>query len=71
MAGGVAAEYPSTAVYLPPSWLYDKLCSATTCGAVVPGTNTVSYYDQNHLSTAGSLFLAPFLNCYLRQMGLV
>ena len=67
----VAAEYPSTVTYLPVSWFYDKLCTATSCGAVVPGTSTLAYLDANHLSTAGSLYLAPFMNCYLSDQGLL
>ena len=71
MHAQVAAEYPSSVKYLPVSWFYDKLCTATTCGATVPGTDTVAYLDTNHLSTAGSLYLAPFLNCYLASEGLL
>ena len=56
---------------LPPSWMYDKLCTDTTCGAEVPGTHTIAFVDQNHLSTAGSLYLGPFLNCFLHDSGLL
>jgi len=26
---------------------------------------TIAYYDAGHLSTAGSLYLAPYLNCFM------
>ena len=71
MHAQIAAEFPGTVIYMPPSWMFDKLCTSTTCGAHVPGTSTMAYVDQNHLSTAGALYLGSFLNCYLRQHNLL
>ena len=56
---------------MPVSWFYDRLCTASSCGVNVPGTSTAAYLDQNHLSTAGSLYLAPFMNCFLSDQGLL
>jgi hypothetical protein len=41
------------------------------CGPTVPGTSTVAYFDSHHLSTAGALYLAPLLNCKLRDLGII
>lgn len=71
MHARIAADFGSSVVYLPTSWMFDRLCTATTCGANVPGTNTLAFIDQNHLSTAGSLYLGPHLNCYLHDQGLI
>ena len=71
MYAQLASDFGGTVTYLPPSWMYDKLCTETTCGAEVPGTHTIAFVDQNHLSTAGSLYLGPFLNCFLHDSGLL
>lgn len=72
MHAQVAAEFgPTTVRYLPPSWWRDRMCTTDACGAMVPGTQTALYYDTNHLTPAGSLYLGPFLNCYLRETGLL
>jgi hypothetical protein len=71
MHARIAAEYSSVVSYLPPSWMFDRLCTSTTCSATIPGTSTISYHDQNHLSTAGSLYLGPHLNCFMHDNNLI
>ena len=41
------------------------------CDGSVPGTGMPAYRDTDHLSTYGSLYLAPFLNCFLRSVGIL
>ena len=43
----------------------DLLCTADACGAVVPGTSTFAYFDNGHLTAAGSMYLWPYLCPYL------
>ncbi len=60
--------------YVSSTWTYARLCDANTntCGASVPGVpQTIAWYDRHHLSTAGSLYLAPFLHCFLTDRGLL
>lgn len=59
--------------YISSAWMFDRICDAAsgTCGPNAPGTDTVIYYGDHHLSTAGSMYLAPFLNCELASFGLV
>lgn len=59
--------------YIPSSWFFNHLCDPTTgiCGPTAPGTDTVIYFDTHHLTTAGSMYLAPFLNCKLRELGVL
>ena len=40
---------------------FDLFCDGDTCSAAIPGTRTIGYRDGNHLSSAGSLYIAPFL----------
>ena len=35
------------------------------CGALVPGTNTMAYYNLDHLMRAGSMYLWPYLCSFL------
>jgi len=67
------AQRPSTARYVTSAWMFDRLCDAATgmCGPTAPGTTTVVYVDDHHLSTSGSMYLAPFFNCKLRELGLI
>ena len=59
--------------YISSEWMFDRICDPISglCGPNAPGTNTVIYYDDHHLSTAGAVFLAPFINCQLAQFGLL
>lgn len=43
------------------------LCEGQRCGATVPGTGDISYMDEHHISTAGALYLAPFINCFMES----
>jgi len=72
MLASLAAEH-SAVEYLDSAWVWDKMCDAQTdtCGPAVPGTTTVAWLDMQHLSTAGALYLGPFLNCWLHEKGLL
>ena len=72
MHAALAAESTSTH-YIDATWMHDKLCDANgKCGPTVPGsTSTYAWLDTNHLSTAGSLYLAPFFNCFLQAAGML
>ena len=70
MLTSVAADN-SAVIHLPSSWVWDKLCDTNTCGPAVPGTTTVAWVDMQHLSTTGSLYLGPFLHCWLSENGVL
>eukprot|EP00966_Prymnesium_polylepis_P197515 4577038-Prymnesium_polylepis.1 len=44
---------------------------AKRCGAFVPGTSTLAFHDTGHLSSAGSLYLWPFLCDFFSSNGLL
>ena len=70
MLASLAAEH-SAVEHIDSAWVWDKMCDAQTCGPAVPGTRTVAWLDLQHLSTAGALYLGPFLNCWLHEKGLL
>lgn len=47
------------------------LCDDTMCGAFIPGTTTLAFYDNQHLTEAASLYLYPFICHYLGTHGLL
>ena len=49
----------------------DLLCRDGICDHRVPGTDTVGIVDTGHFTTEGSLYLAPFLACFLERAGLL
>ena len=49
----------------------DLLCDGSTCGHRIPGTTTAAIVDRDHWTGEGSLFLAPFLACFLEDLGLL
>ena len=51
--------------------LFESFCTAGVCDFRVPGTETIAYFDTNHLNTAGSLYLGPFIACAFEQAGLL
>ena len=53
------------------SGAFDALCGAETCDHRVPGTSTVAIVDRSHWTTEGSLYVAPFLACWLEGEGLL
>ena len=65
------ASEVSNVKYIPSAWVYDRLCTSTECGPELPGTTAVGWLDDWHLSTAGSLYLAPFLHCWLTDNGVI
>jgi len=48
--------------------LHRLFCAQGYCGPMVPGTQTYAYMDDNHLSVAGSLYLAPFICSFLKPL---
>ena len=49
----------------------DLLCWDGACPGVIPGTDAVpGFWDANHLTTAGSLYLGGHLSCFLEEHGL-
>ena len=51
--------------------LFESFCTAGVCDFRVPGTETIGYYDDDHLNTAGSLYVGPFIACAFEQAGLL
>jgi len=45
----------------------DLLCGPEACDGLVPGTEYPAYFDGNHFSQAGALFLGNFLRCFLEE----
>ena len=60
----------SDAVYI---WEYRHLfCSDSgICDPWVPGTNTLSFYDTNHLTYEGSLYVWPYMCSFLASNGMI
>jgi len=51
---------------------YSLMCfSAEQCDVWVPGTNTLAYYDNNHLTVEGSLYLWPYICSFFSSNGLL
>lgn len=49
----------------------ELFCNNTVCGAYVPGTSALAYMDYDHWTSEGSLYVAPFLNCFLVSHNLI
>ena len=49
---------------------FDLFCAGGVCGAQIPGTDVLGVVDYGHLTTAGSLYVAPFLTCFLESRNL-
>jgi len=70
----VQRAYTELAASLPDVYYFDLrplLCDGVWCGAVVPGTEDIAFLDTHHISSAGALYLAPFINCFLESQGLL
>ena len=75
-ASGGALRYPAEAAAAGAGALVFNetlglLCDGDVCDHRVPGTETISIFDRDHLTTEGSLYLAPFLACFLERAGLL
>ena len=46
-------------------------CSGYECNAQIPGTDVLAYYDDQHLTSAGALYLVPFLCAFFTDAGLL
>ena len=53
--------------------IYELMCDSTsqTCGAFIPGTQTLAYFDKQHLTSAGAFYLWPFICSFFRSNGLL
>jgi len=49
---------------------FHLFCGHGKCGALIPGTNKLAYFGRDHWSTAGSLYVWPFLCSFLSKNGL-
>lgn len=52
----------------PGVFLFDALpyfCDDQTCGAFIPGTTSLAYYDQSHLSRVAKQYITPFLRDFI------
>ena len=41
------------------------------CDANVPGTTTLAYHDKDHLTSAGALYLWPYICAFFQEHGLL
>ena len=51
--------------------LFDSLCDGSTCHMRVPGTSAMAYMDDDHLSSQGAMYVAPFIACAFEEAGLL
>lgn len=51
--------------------IFDLFCDNKWCMPNVPGTNTFAYFDDSHLTTAGSLYLWPYFCAFFMQAGIL
>ena len=53
--------------------IFHLFCNAdlTRCDANVPGTTTLAFHDKQHLTSAGALYLWPYLCSFFHDHGLV
>lgn len=66
------AEANNSTYHLPlDGYFCDEHRANRECGVVVPGTHTIAYLDNNHLGTAGTAYLWPFLCDFFTANGLV
>jgi len=49
----------------------DLFCDDNTCGAMIPGTRTLGFFDTSHLTEAGSHYLWPYIRSFLKRSGLL
>jgi len=47
------------------------LCTEQICDHLVPGTNSLAFFDTNHLTEAGAIYLWPYLCAFLAQSRVV
>ena len=69
--GAVLAAETWAARGVPHISVRELFCSNGLCDAYIPGTDILGLVDYGHLTTAGSLYLAPFFSCALEGLGLV
>ena len=51
--------------------ILERFCQNGVCGAYIPGTTINAYLDRDHLSTAGSRYLWPFIAACMREQGIL
>ena len=64
-----SANVTTSVLFLPV--LFESFCIAGVCDLRVPGTETIGFFDDDHLNTAGSLYVGPFIACAFEQAGLL
>ena len=67
----LAQVHDSTYYFPLDGFFCDEARPNRECGAVVPGTTTIAYLDNNHLGTAGTAYLWPFLCDFFTTNGLI
>ena len=65
MLAPLANEF-SGVIYLP---IHHLFCNSQNCMAQVPGTPTFAFFDTSHLTTAGALYLWPYICSALGAAG--
>ena len=70
----VSEDPTNRTIYMPTDHLLCDMSGARPgreCGGFVPGTNTLAFLDDNHLNSAGSLFMWPFVCDFFTRHGLL
>ena len=49
--------------------IWGLFCDSNNCMATVPGTSTFAYFDRDHLTVAGGLYLWPYLCAAFQNAG--
>jgi len=49
----------------------ELFCTNKLCGAYIPGTSVLAYKDLDHWTTEASLYVAPFLHCFMESKNLI
>lgn len=62
---------PDVTFFFPLRQLFCDDSAEEICDANVPGTDTLAFYDNMHLTTAGALYLWPYLCSFFSESGLV
>jgi len=62
------ALWPRRAHFFDPRGLF---CGKDTCGALVPGTQTLAISDEEHLTIEASFYMWPFLCSFFEDRGLL
>ena len=67
MLAPLANEFPGV-LYVE---IFHLFCDSQRCMAQVPGTSTFAFFDDSHLTTAGGLYLWPYLCAAFQAAGFI